>query len=339
MAFTLLHHILCIALFFGFGLANAQFHRKFGSINPSTLPTIYVDASGYGNFKTIQSAIDSIPSNNSEWICIYIKAGEYREQVTIPKDKPFIYLKGEGKRKTSVVWDAHGSITTSATFTSEADNIVAKSITFRNSYNNPPTSNNQVLVAVAAWILGDKSAFYRCGFLGFQDTLWDHQGRHYFKLCTIEGSVDFIFGAGQSIYERSSLSVISRSENGGIGVITAQGRASKDEPSGFIFKNCNVFGSIQTYLGRPWRDYARVVFYNSTFSDIVAPEGWDIWNSGGRENQIMFAEHGSKGLGSNNTGRVAWEMKLDQKTLSTLTSMKFIDNEGWMSAQPFNMLA
>ena len=71
----------------------------------------------------------------------------------------------------------------------------------KNSYNNPPTAANPIRTAVAAKISGDKSAFYRCGFLWFQDTLWDVQGRHYFKLCTIQGAVDFIFGAGQSIYE------------------------------------------------------------------------------------------------------------------------------------------
>lgn len=55
--------------------------------------------------------------------------------------------------------------------------------------------------AVAAMISGDKSSFYKCAFLGFQDTLWDVQGRHYFKGCVIHGAVDFIFGNGQSIYD------------------------------------------------------------------------------------------------------------------------------------------
>ena len=55
--------------------------------------------------------------------------------------------------------------------------------------------------AVAALISGDKSAFYYCGFYGVQDTLWDSAGRHFFYECRIEGAVDFIFGAGQSIYE------------------------------------------------------------------------------------------------------------------------------------------
>lgn len=55
--------------------------------------------------------------------------------------------------------------------------------------------------AAAAKIEGDKSGFYKVGFFGLQDTLWDVEGRHYFKQCTIEGAVDFIFGSGQSIYD------------------------------------------------------------------------------------------------------------------------------------------
>lgn len=55
--------------------------------------------------------------------------------------------------------------------------------------------------AVAARIYGDKSSFYDCGFVGYQDTLWDVEGRHHFKNCFIEGAVDFIFGNGQSYYE------------------------------------------------------------------------------------------------------------------------------------------
>jgi pectin methylesterase-like acyl-CoA thioesterase len=70
----------------------------------------------------------------------------------------------------------------------------------QNTYNNP-NWNNPRRTAVAAMISGDKSAFYRCGFYGLQDTLWDDQGRHYYKKCTIQGAVDYIFGAGQSIFE------------------------------------------------------------------------------------------------------------------------------------------
>lgn len=71
----------------------------------------------------------------------------------------------------------------------------------QNSYNNPVNMKNPRVPAVAARVSGDKNVFHRCGFYGLQDTLWDDQGRHYFKRCTVQGAVDFIFGGGQSIYE------------------------------------------------------------------------------------------------------------------------------------------
>lgn len=58
--------------------------------------------------------------------------------------------------------------------------------------------------AVAFRISADTAAFFGCRFLGAQDTLYDHLGRHYYKDCYIEGSVDFIFGNGLSLFEVSN---------------------------------------------------------------------------------------------------------------------------------------
>ncbi|KAK3030141.1 hypothetical protein RJ639_037662 [Escallonia herrerae] len=322
---------LCTLVFimgFGFGLANGKVVRKL-RLRARVYPTILVDPSDKGNFSTIQSAVDSIPSNNRHWICIYVKAGTYREQVNIPFDKPFIYLKGEGKWKTTVVWNAHDSIATSGTLISQADNFVAKSLSFVNSFNYPMVTYdyNAIKPALAAMISGDKSAFYRCGFIGFQDTLWDVQGRHYFKLCTIQGAIDFIFGAGQSLYERCTISVAAKPLGELAGFITAQGRSNPHDPSGFVFKECNVIGSGQAFLGRPWRDHARVVFFNTSMSSVVVPEGWSAWQSIGHESLITFAEHGCNGLGSNTSKRVKWEKKLKPDYLWWLTSMSYIDSE------------
>ncbi|KAL5980032.1 hypothetical protein ACLOJK_039144 [Asimina triloba] len=55
--------------------------------------------------------------------------------------------------------------------------------------------------AAAFRISGDKAYFGGCGFYGAQDTLCDDAGRHYFKDCYIEGSIDFIFGNGRSMYK------------------------------------------------------------------------------------------------------------------------------------------
>jgi len=54
---------------------------------------------------------------------------------------------------------------------------------------------------VALRVTGDQAAFYGCGFYGAQDTLNDDSGRHYFKECFIQGSIDFIFGNARSLYE------------------------------------------------------------------------------------------------------------------------------------------
>ncbi|KAL6503571.1 hypothetical protein OROGR_025494 [Orobanche gracilis] len=274
--------ILLLALFLP--LPSPIFSSLLHMKNRITYPTIYVDRSSHQhrNFTTIQAAIDFFPSYNKRWICIQIQKGVYREQIKIPRNKPFVYLKGEGKRNTYVVWDAHDSIATSATFDSQADNTIAKCITFVNSYNWP-RNGNPMRPAVAATIGGDKSAFYRCGFIGFQDTLWDVEGRHYFKLCTIQGAVDFIFGAGQSLYERCTISVVAGALNRVPGYITAQGRSHDQETNGFVFKECNIVGNGNTFLGRPWRDHARVLFYNTSMSQIVVPQGWDAWFSVGRE--------------------------------------------------------
>jgi pectinesterase len=54
---------------------------------------------------------------------------------------------------------------------------------------------------VAFRISADTASFLGCKFLGAQDTLYDHIGRHYYKDCYIEGSVDFIFGNALSLFE------------------------------------------------------------------------------------------------------------------------------------------
>ncbi|TKY69207.1 pectinesterase 29 [Spatholobus suberectus] len=325
-----------VCLFLSVGLrvevANAQFYRKVGNKHfPYWL--VVVDPSGHGNFSTIQSAIDSVPSDNRYWVSIKVKAGTYREKVKIPYDKPYIILKGEGKRRTFVEWDDHDTTSQSPTFAATADNIVVKSMSFRNSYNNP-INNKPNVPAVAAMVSGDKSYFFRVGFFGFQDTLWDDTGRHYYKLCTIQGAVDFIFGAGQSLFERCVISVLGGALDPGLpGFITAQGRINSEDSNGFVFNNCRVIGNGSTYLGRPWRSYARVLFYMTNMSNIIQPSGWNAWNFPRYEGRITFAEYGNFGPGSDTSKRVSWTKKLDLETIENMTSTKFIDTEGWLQQQ------
>jgi len=67
----------------------------------------------------------------------------------------------------------------------------------------PPVANQMHKQAAAFRLSGDMAFLYRCNFYGHQDTLYDHSGRHYYFRCFIEGSEDFVFGVGRSLFEVS----------------------------------------------------------------------------------------------------------------------------------------
>ncbi|KAJ3685973.1 hypothetical protein LUZ61_015137 [Rhynchospora tenuis] len=311
--------------------------RRVAAIYPKILDAlevskhIYVSSNGYGNFKSIQAAIDSIPEGNSQWIRIHVEKGVYREKVNIPKYKEYIMLEGEGSDQTWIEYgdsanDGVHTTESSTTFSCYADNFMARDISFKNTFNGGPS----MAQAVAALVAGDKSSFYRCSFVGIQDTLCDLSGRHYYKDCYIEGAIDFIFGQGQSIFERCTISTTSLVQ--GVGYITAHGRDSKHDWSGFVFKSCNITGSAQTYLGRPWRPYARVIFYESYMANIITPEGWDTWQYDGWD--TTFAEVKCRGPGAKRKGRVNWMKMLSDKALKHYTSLRYINRDKWIHSQP-----
>ncbi|MCL7039930.1 hypothetical protein MKW94_001150 [Papaver nudicaule] len=118
------------------------------------------------------------------------------------------------------------------------------------------------------------------------------------------------------------------------GYITAQGKDSTENKSAFVFKDCDVIGSGNIYLGRPWRCHSTVLFYGSNFSSAVVPQGWSIWNCHGHENEITYAEHGCYGPGANTSKRVPWMKTLSLQTVSRMSSLSFINRKGWIERQP-----
>ncbi|OAY77298.1 putative pectinesterase 29, partial [Ananas comosus] len=300
----------------------------------NVVKSIFVNRTGKGDFRRIQEAINSIPDNNDQWIRIHVAAGVYKEKVLITQYKGFILLEGEGAHKTLIKWGDYNNdksnhtTVSSATFSSYATNFVARDISFKNTYNGGSTMSQ----AVAALIAGDSSSFYRCSFIGIQDTLCDAWGRHYYEDCYIEGALDFIFGQAQSMYQRCTITTVNAPISPAY--VTAQGRSSDVDQSGFVFKSCTVNGTVETYLGRAWRNYARVIFYDTNMSNIVAPLGWDAWNYKGKEKYITFVESGCSGPGSNTTGRVKWKKTLSSSELNKLIDMSYINGGGWLQLQP-----
>lgn len=114
--------------------------------------------------------------------------------------------------------------------------------------------------AVAVRIEADQSAFYKCRFLGYQDTLYTSKHRQFFRECEIFGTVDFIFGDASVIFQHCMIYVrkpLDSQKN----TITAQKRESPGLKTGIIIQNCTIttapglaqqLSKFQTFLGRPW---------------------------------------------------------------------------------------
>ena len=124
--------------------------------------------------------------------------------------------------------------------------------------------------------------YYGCGFYGYQDTVLAETGAQLYARCYIEGATDFIFGQRAAAwFDGCDIRVVEAS----LGFITASGRSSNDT-SYYVINNSTVAAadgadvpSGAYYLGRPWREYARVVFQETSMSDVINPAGWSVWST------------------------------------------------------------
>ncbi|CAM6083018.1 unnamed protein product [Calypogeia fissa] len=305
--------------------------------------TIVVAKDGSGHFQSIQAAINDVPKVNKERVLIKIKAGVYSEQVTISRKKPYITLEGERPHKngselrTVIEFNATAADLSkigvpvrtfgSATVAVNAKNFIAKYITIKNTAPTPlPGAVGGQ--AVALRVSADMAAFYVCRFYGKQDTLYDHMGRHFFKSCYAEGTIDFVFGNGRSLYESCHLNALEN--NGTYGTMTAQKRNATSLETGFAFVHSLVTGYGSAFLGRAWGNDSRVVFANTFMSKVVIPQGWDDWGIPAREKTVFYAEYNCTGPGANSTGRVHWSEQLTFKQAKPFLSIGFINGKKWL---------
>ncbi|XP_010267113.1 PREDICTED: probable pectinesterase 53 [Nelumbo nucifera] len=315
-------------------LKHSLFSTAKNKLFPSYILTVSKNPAA-GDFTSIQDAIDSLPFINLVRVVIKVNAGVYTEKVNIPPLKSFITIEGAGADKTIVQWGDTAQTLgprgqpigtfNSATFAVNSAYFIAKNITLKNTNPLPPPGavGKQ---AVAFRISGDTAAFLGCRFLGAQDTLYDHLGRHYYKDCYIEGSVDFIFGNGLSLFEGCNVHAIAQN----YGAVTAQNRMSLLEDTGFSFVNCRVTGSGALYLGRAWGTFSRVVFAYTYMDDIVIPKGWYNWGDPNREMTVFYGQYKCTGPGASYAGRVSWSRELTDEEAKPFITLSFIDGSEWI---------
>lgn len=300
---------------------------------------IVVSKDGKGNFTTVQQAIDAIENGSSTRTKILIKAGTYKEKIIIPDTKGAILLEGENPQTTIITYDDFASkknsegkdigTTGSSTIFIHSNNFTAKNISFENS-------SGRVGQAVAVLTSGDKIVFENCRLLGNQDTLYlkgvqdspdkTKPSRNYFKNCYIEGTTDYIFGAGTGVFENCTIYSKETAS-----YVTAASTPQENE-FGFVFINSKIIGNAKensVYLGRPWRPFAKTVYINCEINSTIKPEGWHNWSKPDAEKTTFYAEFNSKGNGSDISKRVPWSHQItkeESKKYTTQNILKGKDN-------------
>ena len=199
----------------------------------------------------------------------------------------------------------------------------------RQFFAGEEVTDRQLGPAAALCVERSNASFYGCAFASYQDTLYvSPDSQAFFLGGVVKGMTDQLYGMGTAWFERVQL--LSRACGGGI---TAW-RGDPASPSkGVYISNSSIEKADDApegkdlegkcHLGRPWNKYAHATYLNTAMSDIIAPEGFKMWNAeqtNFEEGLTRFAEYKSSGPGADPSGRnMTLERILSDEEASKIT--------------------
>ncbi|KAL8527928.1 hypothetical protein ACS0TY_005662 [Phlomoides rotata] len=303
-------------------------------------PDIVVAKDGSGDYTTINDALKHVPINGNETFTLYVKKGVYEEKVTINATMKHLLLVGDGPTKTKITGNLNfidGTNTYhTATVVVGADHFMARDIGFENS------AGAEKHQAVALRVSGDMAIFYNCQMDGYQDTLYAHTYRQFYRDCVISGTIDFIFGDSAAVFQNCVL-VVRKPLSNQQCIVTAQGRKDIRQPTGLVMQNCSFVSDPEyyplrftnkAYLGRPWKEYSRTIIMESFIDDLIQPEGWLPWNLDFGLETLFYTEFNNRGPSSGKEHRVKWAgiKELPSKRIKRFTPDRFLEGSKWIES-------
>ncbi|XP_019187277.1 PREDICTED: pectinesterase-like isoform X2 [Ipomoea nil] len=309
-------------------------------------PDLVVAKDGSGNYTSINDALKNIPTKSDETFVLYIKEGVYEEQVTFFRNLTNLVVVGDGPTKTKITGglnfiDGVSTLHT-ATVVVVGDFFMARDIGFENS------AGAEKHQAVALRVGADKTIFYNCRMDGYQDTLYAHTYRQFYRNCEISGTIDFIFGDSAAVFQNCTIVVrkpLEKQQN----IVTAQGRKDPHQPTGLVLQNCTIVADpdyglvkfkVKSYLGRPWKEYSRTIIMESFIPDFIQPEGWLPWDEDFAFQTLFYSEFNNRGPGASKSKRVTWHgiKELPASQIKRFTPGKFITGNTWIKKKevPYN---
>ena len=197
--------------------------------------------------------------------------------------------------------------------------------------------------AVALRVQADRSIFYKCRMDGYQDTLYAHTMRQFYRDCIISGTIDFVFGDAVAVLQNCTFVVRKPLENQQC-IVTAQGRKERNQPSGLVIHGGSIVSDPtyypvrfdnKAYLARPWKNFSRTIFMDSYIGDLITPDGYMPWQTlegfSGMDT-CFYAEFNNRGPGSDKTKRVKWEgvKTLDSDGITNFLPSMFFHGDDWI---------
>ncbi|KAI4301583.1 hypothetical protein L6164_034846 [Bauhinia variegata] len=317
---------------------SAADRKLLSDLDAAGSPNAVVAKDGSGQFNTIQAALDSYPKNHQGRFVIYVKEGVYDEYITVGKKQTNIFMYGDGMTKTIITgkksYASGWKTMRTATFSVVGEGFLCKGIAFEN------TAGAKGHQAVALRVQSDRSAFFECAMHGYQDTLYAHAHRQYYRDCEISGTIDFIFGYSTTLIQNSKI-IVRKPESNQQNIVVADGTVEKNMPTGIVLQNCQIVAdpelaadkTIRSYLARPWKDYSRAIFMESNIGDFIQPEGWLTWNGDLYLQTCFFAEYANTGPGANTAQRAKWgKGVLSSDDAARYTAGRWLQASTWLPA-------
>lgn len=258
----------------------------------------------------------------------HLLPGTYRQKVEI--NTPGLFISGSGADKTLIVYDDYAKkigedgkeLVTFRTYTVAvcAPDVTMEDLTIENDSLYPEEKGQEVALTVYE----DNFRAERVNLISTQDTLFigplpfdltqRYEGflkeklnifkpmKQIFKDCFISGTVDFIFGCGDALFDNCEIRSRVDARGGGYVAAPAHGL---EQQIGFLFLNCDLtadegVGEDTIFLARPWRDYGLSTFVGCTYGKHIKTEGFNKWNDTERDKTARFFEDVKP------EGRVTW---------------------------------
>lgn len=290
---------------------------------------------------TPKDKLSEILKNLRPFTRLILDRGVYKEKLEITV--PDIEIIGAGKEDTVISYGDYAKkldesgreYNTFRTYTMAvtAPNVTLKNLTVENDSLFPEEKGQEVALTVYA----DGFSAEDCRFVSTQDTVFcgplpddlieRYDGflkdelrrsgyeKQIFRKCYIAGTVDFIFGCGDTLFEDCEIKSLYDVRGHGYAAAPAH---ALSQNTGFVFNKCRFtcderVESGSVFLARPWRDYGKASFIDCRYDRHIAKAGFDKWNDTKRDKTARFAEYKTKC-----EGRVEWSKILSENEKETL---------------------